>query len=61
MSQDYKYAGEPLSVIAAMDLLKDRYTVDTAINTGHSLKNLMYITENTHVEKGACQLMTMIL
>ena len=52
MSQDYKYAGEPLSVIAAMDLLKNRYTVDTAINIGHSLKNLMYITENTHVEKG---------
>ena len=52
MSQDYKYAGEPLSVIAAMDLLKDRYTVDTAINTGHSLKNLMDITEKIHVEEG---------
>ena len=52
MSQDYKDAGEPLSVIAAMDLLKNRYTVDTAINTGHSLKSLMHITEKTHVEKG---------
>ena len=52
MSQDYEYAGEPLSEIAAMDCLKNRYTVDTAITTGHSLKNLIHITEKYHVEKG---------
>ena len=52
MSQDYKYVGELLSELAAMDLLKNCSTVDTAINTGHSLKSLMHITEKTHVEKG---------
>ena len=52
MSQEYKYAGDPLSEIAAMDLLKNRYTPDTALTTGHSLKNLIHIAEQQHVKNG---------
>ena len=52
MSQEYKYAGEPLSEIAALDDLKKRYTPDTALATGHSLNNLRYTTEEQHVKNG---------
>lgn len=52
MSESYKYADEPLSTIAAMDHLKKRYTVDSAIKEGHSIKTLMHIVEKEHIEKG---------
>lgn len=52
MSQDYKYANEPLSIIAAMDFLKTRFTKDEDIETGHSIKGLVSFVEKYHVEKG---------
>ena len=52
MSQEYKYAGEPLSGIAAIDFLRGISTKDEALTTGHSLKSLMRITEQQHVENG---------
>ena len=52
MNQIYKYAGEPLSIIAALDELKKRYTVDNALTTGHSLNNLRCITGEQHVKNG---------
>ena len=52
MSQDYKYADEPLSIIAAMDYLKAISTKDDAIETGHSIKDLVSIVERYHFENG---------
>ena len=52
MSQDYKYAGEPLSTIAAVDYLKGVSTKDEAIKKGHSTELLMNVMEEYHVEKG---------
>ena len=48
--QDYKYADEPLSIIAAMDTLKTRYTKGEGIETGHSIKNLASFVEEDHVK-----------
>ena len=52
MSQNYKYADEPLSTIAAMDFLKGVSTKDERIKKGHSIELLMRIVEENHVEKG---------
>ena len=52
MSQDYKYANEPLSIIAVMDCLKTSNTKDEAIETGHSIKELVSIVERHHFENG---------
>ena len=49
---EYKYANEPLSIIAAIDNLKSRFTINDAIKRGHSLKALMSVTEKKHTEKG---------
>ena len=52
MSQEYKYTGEPLSRIAAIDILKGISTKDEALTKGHSLKSLIHITEQQHVKNG---------
>ena len=52
MSQDYKYAGEPLSEIAAMDYLKGVSTKDSAIEEGHTIEILMHVVEENHTKKG---------
>ena len=51
MSQDYKYAGEPLSEIAAMDYLKGVFTKDHAIEEGHTIETLMHVVEENHTKK----------
>lgn len=52
MSQDYKYADEPLSIIAAMDCLKRHVTTDKGIDTGHSIKGVVSFVEENHVKNG---------
>ena len=52
MSQDYKYADEPLSIIAVMDCLKGFSTADHAIKEGNSIKSLMSVVKKHHVENG---------
>lgn len=50
MSQDYKYADEPLSLIAVIDSLKGFSTADHAIKEGNSIKSLMSVVKKYHVE-----------
>ena len=52
MSESYKYANEPLSIIAAMDYFKTHNTPDEAIEKGHSMEKLVSFVEEYHVEKG---------
>lgn len=52
MSQDYKYADEPLSFQAAIDILKRHSTRDEAIKKGHPTKVLQLFVEKYHTERG---------
>lgn len=52
MSQDYKYADEPVSIIAAMDCLKTHVTTDKGIETGLSIKGVVSFVEKYHVKNG---------
>ena len=55
MSQEYKYANEPLSIIAAMDCLRTHFTKNEAIATGHPIKVLVSTVEKYHVKNGGLQ------
>ncbi len=52
MSQDYKYADESLSIIAAMDCLKRHVTTDKGIDIGLSIKGVVSFVEKYHVKNG---------
>ena len=47
-----EYQGESLSVLAAMNILKEHSTKDEVIKKGHSIKMLMSVVDEYHKKRG---------